>query len=286
MKDLGRLLIVLVFIVSIVFMSFAVVLYATHENWKKKADALTVELQSKEKQLKDLEKAKSALETALKLENEVLTAHRNALNTKTESLLKENTELVAENAELQKNLQNEVAATAAAHETLGRLRDRLDGASAALFKAQQQWSAMASELVQTIDQVHSYALQVTTYQSVSAQLAKDYRNVVEVLKKHNLKPEPSIYSGQPPAGICGIITVVRPKGMVEISVGSDSGIAKGHQLDVVRNREGRSAYVGKVEVIETAPDKAVAKVLADYRRGTVQVADEVQYIDVNEIAAP
>jgi hypothetical protein len=62
-------------------------------------------------------------------------------------------------------------------------------------------------------------------------------------------------------------------------------LTKGHQLDVVRNLEGRSSYVGKVEIIETAPDKSVAKILPEFRRGTVQKDDEVTYIDINSLTA-
>jgi hypothetical protein len=166
-----------------------------------------------------------------------------------------------------------------------RLRVRYDGASKALFDAQNDWVKMSTELVKKIDEAHSLALQVTTYQTVSSQLAKDYRDAVEVLKKHGLAADPDLYSGQPPAGIHGIVTEIRPRGIIEISVGADSGLIKGHRLDVVRNRDGRGSYIGKIEITETASDRAVARVLPEFRRGTVQRDDEVQYVDVNELTA-
>lgn len=286
MGTLGKLLIVLVFIASIMFMAFAVVLYATHTNWKEKADALQKELDSKNKQLADRTKEKTAIETALKMEKDNLAAQNVALAQKIITLNKENQDAKNEHNQLVQAREAAVESVRVAHVSLGTLRARYDGASEALFKAQKDWTSMASELVKTMDSVHSYALQVTTYQAIGEQLAKDYRNAVEVLKKHNLKLDPGIYLGQPPVGVCGIITAIRPKGMVEISVGSDSGLAKGHQLDVVRNREGKSMYVGKIKIISTEPDRAVGEVLIDYRRGIVQLDDEVKFIDITEIAAP
>jgi hypothetical protein len=142
----------------------------------------------------------------------------------------------------------------------------------------------STELSIKIDEAHSLALQLATYQSMCAQLAKDYADAMEVIRKHGLVPDPALYTRKPPAGIRGTVTEVRGK-IIEISVGSDSGLVRGHQLDVVRNRDGRSSYVGKVETTETAPDRAVAIVMPEFRRGIVQRGDEITYIEVTELTA-
>ena len=154
-----------------------------------------------------------------------------------------------------------------------------------LFDAQNDWVIMSTQLIKKGDEAHSLALQLATYQSICAQLAKDYADAMEVLRIHGQTPDPALYTRKPPAGIHGFVTEVRPRGIVEISVGTDSGLVKGHQLDVVRNRDGRSSYIGKIEIAETMPDRAVANVMPEFRRGTVQRDDEIIYIEVNELTA-
>jgi hypothetical protein len=164
-------------------------------------------------------------------------------------------------------------------------RAEVEGLRKDLRKAQEDWATLYSNLVAKTDEAHGLAMKLANYRSVGEKLAKDYRDAVDVLKQHGLKPEPSLYSGVPPKGIHGIITEVRPNGWVEISVGEDSGIIKGHRLDVVRNIDGRSSYIGKIEVVRAEADRSAAVILPEFRRGTVQQDDIVENIEVNELTA-
>ena len=285
MNLLGRLFIVLIFIGSIMLASFSVVLFATHTNWKIHAAKKEDELNKKTKEFTELQKQKEAMESALKLEIQRQADRGIALTEAVRQLDKNYKESQNEIADLQENLLKQTLAVQSAHETAERLRIRLDGANKALTDSQNDWVDMSTQLIKKTDEAHSLALQVTTYQSVSAQLAKDHADAIEVLRKHGLSAAPELYSHLPPAGIHGIVTEVRPKGIIEVSIGSDSGLVKGHQLDVIRDRDGRSSYVGKIEITETASDRAVAKVMPEFRRGVVQRGDEITYIEVNELTA-
>lgn len=74
----------------------------------------------------------------------------------------------------------------------------------------------------------------------------------------------------PPKGLVGIVLAVKDS-LIEISLGSDDGVQKGHRLDVLRD----STRLGKIEVIAIKPDKAVCKVLLDFRKGVIEVSDRV-----------
>ena len=285
MNLLGKLLIVLIFVGSIMLASFSVVLYATHTNWRERADKLQQDLQKKERDFNDLRKQRDDMEAALKLEKDRQASSVTALSNTVSQLTQENEEAKNKLATLERERSVAVAESQTSHETAERLRIRLDGVSKALLDSQNDWVSMSTDLVKKTDEAHGLAIQLATYQSTAAQLAQDYKNAMDVLRIHGLVPDPVAYSTQPPAGTRGSVTEVRPGRNVEISIGSDSGIVKGHQLDVVRNREGRSSYIGKVEVTNTAPDRAVAKEMPEFRRGVVQTGDEVMYIEVNELVA-
>ena len=285
MNLLGRLLIVLILIGSIIFMSFAVVLYATHTNWKEQANTLEQKLKTKTDEYNELQKSKETMETALRLEIKRQTDRGVALTEKVRQLTDDNTQAQKNITELNVQLAERIKTAELSLNELNALRTRLDGISKALFDSQNEWVDMSTQLTKKIDEAHGLALQLATYQSVCAQLAEDYKKAVEVLRKHGLSPDPELYASRPPAGIHGTVTEVRPRGIVELSIGSDSGLVKGHQLDVVRNRGGSSSYIGKVEITETAPDRAVARFMPEFSRGIVQRDDEVTYIEVNEITA-
>jgi len=285
MNLLGRLLIVLIFIGSIILASFSVVLYATHTNWKKRADEVQQVLQKKEKDFNELRKQREDMEAALKLENSRLANRVTALKIKESQLTEENDAAKVKLAELEQERVQAVAAVQTSQETAERLRLRLDGVSKALLDSQNDWVSMSTELVKMTDEAHGLAIDLANYQSTAVRLAEDYQKAMEVLRIHGLVPEPTVYSTQPPAGIRGVVTEIRPGGNVELSIGSDSGLVKGHQLDVICNREGRSSYVGKIEVTHSVADRAVARVMPEFRRGSVQTGDEVMYIEVNELVA-
>jgi len=285
MNLLGKLLIVLILVGSIIFMSFSIVLYATHTNWRERANKLDVDLKKKTDEFNELQRLKDSMETALQLE---ITRQRErgvALTESLRQLTSDCTEAREEVVSLRAELALQVAAVQASQETTERLRVRLDGASKALADAQNDWVDMSTQLVKKIDEAHSLALQLATYQTTAAQLAKDYAEVMEVLRIHGLSPDPALYTSKPPSGIHGTVTEVRPRGVIEISVGSDSGLVRGHQLDVIRDREGRSSYIGKIEITDAAPDRAVARVMPEFLRGIVQRGDKITYIEVNELTA-
>ena len=285
MNLLGRLFIVLIFIGSIMFMAMSVALYATHTNWKVRADTLAATLRDTEDRLRTLQTQKNDMESALRLEI-ASQANRNvALATRVRQLSQDNEEARDGLIDLRSQLDAQVATVASVSNETELLRIRLDEASARLFVSQNEWMAMSTELLKKMDEAHGLAIQVANYQTVSAQLAKDYRDAVEVLRRLGVTSDLSLYASQPPAGISGSVTEVRPGGVVEISIGSDSGIVRGHHLDIVRDRNGRRSYIGKIEITNVVADRAVARVMPEFRRGVVQRDDKVTYIDVNELVA-
>jgi biopolymer transport protein ExbD len=73
----------------------------------------------------------------------------------------------------------------------------------------------------------------------------------------------------------GVVLGVSEKGLVEISIGSDDGLSRGQRLEVYRHQTSTSAYVGRIEVIETRPDRAVCRILAEFLQRPVQKGDRV-----------
>ena len=69
----------------------------------------------------------------------------------------------------------------------------------------------------------------------------------------------------------GVVTAVGAKDLLEISIGSDDGLRKGHTLEVYR----ANSYLGRVIVRETWPDRAVVQIIPEYRKGMIKKGDRV-----------
>ena len=74
-----------------------------------------------------------------------------------------------------------------------------------------------------------------------------------------------------PPVVDGVVTAVGANDLIEISIGSDDGIRQGHTLEVYRD----ASYLGRVVIQSTEPDRAVARVLKDFRKGIIRKGDRV-----------
>jgi ABC-type multidrug transport system fused ATPase/permease subunit len=285
MNIIGKMFVILIFAMCIMIMVFAITIYATHTNWKNKAEALQKD--NTELTLKIEQFVKLRDDTEKKLYTEIVrkTNAIATLQSQVNTLTKENEKLTDENNKLSQERQVNISAVVLSGQNMEKLRAELEGYRKDFREAQKKWADLYTTLVAKIDEAHSLAMDLASFKAIGIQLAKDYKDAVEVLKKHNLLPQPELYSGVPPQGVHGLITQVRPGGWVEISIGSDSGLQKGHQLDIIRMISGRAMLVGKISIDSLQPDKAVAVIMPEFRRSTVQVGDRVEVINVNELTA-
>ena len=67
---------------------------------------------------------------------------------------------------------------------------------------------------------------------------------------------------------------VTGEGSVEVSIGSDDGLLKGHRLHVYRVG-GTPPYVGDIEVVETYPDRAVCRIDPKFYKSPMRRGDRV-----------
>jgi RNA polymerase sigma factor (sigma-70 family) len=80
----------------------------------------------------------------------------------------------------------------------------------------------------------------------------EYMNQIKQAEKELIPP--------PSTDLNGVIEKIDPKdaSLLSISIGSDAGLAKHHTLDVYRLKPA-PVYLGKIEIIEVSPQKAVGR---------------------------
>lgn len=280
MNIIGKIFVFAVFVMSLVFMSFAVALYSTHTNWreeitrtpdqvqagrplgyrlqldeaKKERETLTAEIARLTAEVAASEAARdqviAKIQTALEEKDKELQDLRKDKDVREDERQKAQDEVMIVRGELEK-----------ATKTVDDLRADIRGMQAKVDDQVGRTAELAGELHEKIS-----LLEIANERK--AQLEKQVANARMLLKQHGLAIESLPRDHVPTAG--GIVTAVADDS-VEVTLGGDDGIQMGHFLEVYRNDE----YLGRVQVISVKPDRCVGRVIRDFKRGDIQPGDRV-----------
>jgi hypothetical protein len=275
MNWLGKVFVVLILIMSLVFMGLAMAVYATHKNWKEVIDGpngLQKQLQEARTQFDQLKaqydrreaeltaEVEAEKQQAVKLEAErVSLAERNvAIQTELDQLKqtqRENTALVAATEENNKVLASQVA----------ELRQQIRATEATRDK-------LFEETLVATEKLHQVTGQYESAREMSEQLNRDLVGKVAVMDAHGIDPKTDP-SGVVPT-VDGLVSQVRRSAgaqFVEVTIGADDGLKPGTTVEVFRG----DRYLGRLNILTTSPDKSVGRVDRRYQTGQIQEGDRV-----------
>ena len=137
---------------------------------------------------------------------------------------------------------------------------------------------------QTRNQEDKIFNQDTTIRSIAARHSKSLEEAAflkKVVRLHGLETDPNVIARMlnPPVveGEVWNTQRARKRGnldLVEITIGSDDGLVKGHMLFVYRT-SGSGKYLGKIKLVNVTPDRAVGTVVEQAKNGIIQRGDNV-----------
>jgi len=274
MNQLGKILVGVLCVMSIILMALAVVVFSTQHNWKTISEAQNKEIKTLSEKNTQLGSDKTALEqqkNELKLS---LQQQIDKLSVKNADLEKENAQLKEEMDGFHASSDNAVKNAESTQQNLTNLYAQWAKLGEELSSAQMERQKIFADLVAANDRAQSLALDLATLTKTNQTLAKDYANARQLLDKLNYTLDPTAYTKIPPR-VQGTITEIRPTGMVELSIGSDDGILQGHRLHVYRENDGVASYLGVIEIVSTEPSKAVGRIIPELRNGNILRGDHV-----------
>jgi len=272
MNWLGKVFIVVILIMSLVFMGLSMAVYATHKNWKDVSDQLKTKL----------DQAKAEKEAAVNEANrkneelDRINASAIAQVAKLETELKDATEnnlrIQAELDTLNQNQREHIAAVKATQDLnqtltadVGNLRQEIKG-------EQQKRDSLFKQALAATEQLHQAAAEYNSARERSEQLTKQVAGMTSVMREKGIDPATDPNSIVPI--VEGIVNQIRRTSggqLVELSIGSDDGLKTGNTVEVSRG----DRYLGRLEIIETSPDKSVARVDRRFQQGQIQEGDRV-----------
>jgi hypothetical protein len=142
MNLVGKIFVVLIFVFSLVFMSFAIAVYATHRNWRDVVldpqTGLKQKLTQAETRYKELEQVRTRLETALANEKASAARAVAALEEEKNQLEARKDALEKQEAKLRQDTAVANAAMDAMQSTLAKLREEIESVRADISVARAE----------------------------------------------------------------------------------------------------------------------------------------------------
>jgi len=277
MTLLGKIFTGLIVMMSVLFLGLAISVYATHVNWREKHSEMAKELTVQSDVNRQLRERQADLTAAIALEQ---AARRYALAALETKLKTRSDELEVVQQELAKLTATEgitAGALVTAQNELTAITAEVKALRDEVRVAQQDVDRQFDVVVQLTDETNQMRRvksdlenRQRPLQSAVAAMKGAMEKLgvgIEVEKDGTVRTD---LDRVPPA-VRGEVIEIGEKDLVEISIGSDDGILVGHTLDVYRDQ----AYLGKVVVLKTSPDRAVAEILPEFKRGTIRKGDRV-----------
>lgn len=273
MNLVGKIFVGIIALMSVVCLTVSVVSFASHHNWKDKNEQLTKQLNDAKAEQQSLNSQKAELAKKIQEEKSVYVKTIAALETKTNALELENSTLKTENDKLNEDLAKRTEVITANNSYIDDLRQQLHTETVNLQSAQQLRANYLKDLAETIEKLHELSAVHGQLKDENEELLKSYDEALTVLNQNGLSPDASKYGDLPQFPVQGTIETVEEgaSGLILISIGSDDGLSVQNKLDVKRG----DSYLGKIEVVTLEPNRAVCKVLPEYRRGVMQQGDDV-----------
>ena len=272
MNTIGKIFVFALFIMSLVFMSFAVALYSTHTNWRDEIMRTREQIKAGQQlgykaQLDQAKTDRNNLSAEItKLQSEVAAseAARDQVVAKIQTALEEkNKDLEV----LRKEKEARELEREKAQAELAAARKELEAASKVVAELRSEVRTQQDKVDEQVDRAAKIASELHEKESFleiaserKAQLEKQVANARLLLQQSGLSIDNLPRDAVPK--IDGVVTNVIDDS-IELSLGGDDGLQMGHELDVYRNDQ----YLGRVRVVSIKPDKAVAVVIREFAGG-------------------
>ena len=270
MTLLGKIFTVLIFIMSVLFMAFAVMTFATHRNWRDAAEKLKKQVEEGVIANQQFEAQKRVLEAQIAFEQ---AARRAALATLQGKIAKYELDLETNKKNLEKTTSSLTEATQAAklaEEQLTAATAELVAARSDLQVAMNDRDDQFKKAVEFYDKNNQAKNQLEILQERNESLQAQYSSLVRIADAAGIGPETEVYAKPPPID-ARITKVKEASGLVEISIGSDDGIKTGHTMEVYRGKD----YLGSITIRETESDRAVGEINKKLQRARIVEGDHV-----------
>jgi DNA repair exonuclease SbcCD ATPase subunit len=270
MNLLGKILTVLILVLSIGFMFASFFVYASHRNWKDEAQRISSDLSAAQQENRELDAKIQQEKIKLASERAARASALAVLEQRAQKAEQERMEAARTLQQLQQSQRQAVQALTGSQETLANLKAEVDRLRADVKKAESDRDEMFQQVVALkVKELEAEGVR-RRLESQNRAAINELSKATAVLRANGLSADSPLTKVPPPLD-GQVVSVDNDNGYVRVSIGDDEGLQKNHTLEVFR----RGQYLAKVRVIKTYSDESVAKVMDGFRKGAIRVGDSV-----------
>lgn len=272
MNLLGKIFVVLILLFSVFLMAFAMVVYATHKNWKEEATAVQSRLSQARTANEELQQRYDRLDSQLKAELEAAQQEVRKLESERVALLNQNSTIQKDLDQLMQDRREATAMVASTQENNVGLMKEVTGLRQEIRDTQQARDESFASTLKATTELHEKQSRLASALERMNQLVRQLGDSTALLLRNGIDPDTDPDALAP--HVRGVVSAThRTAGsqLIEISIGADDGLKPGHTVEVFRG----DRYLGRAEILKTEPDRAVARILRRFQKGQIQEGDHV-----------
>ncbi|MBV08375.1 hypothetical protein [Rubinisphaera sp.] len=286
MSLIGKFFVVMQILLSVTFMGFAATVFTYQADWKGKAEA-------EQKAKQQVQTEKDNLQAEFDKYKADTTSTIAAAEDRAEraesanSALQLNlTDAKMEKERLANALQSQTALVKIAEDEAEARRTEAMAQRVVNKELHEKLTDRIAKSLESEDKLYNLRIEKDNLVNKNKNLIEQQAFLEKVVRNNNLETDPRIYNAQnePPPIVNGLVinAAVDDRGavdLVEVSLGSDDGLVKGHRLEVWRSGlledGGEAKYLGQIELVFVDSDHAVGKVVQKAKNGIIKRGDNV-----------
>ena len=273
MTLLGKSFTVVIFLLSLTFMVLALAVNASHRNWRDVVlgpSGYKERIEAISRENEQLEDAQQRAQADLAREQVARRTALAALQTQLDQLQSELALRISSVQKLEGELSNLSQLDKIRAEELQSLTDTTEKLREQIRKEQNDRDKLFAQTLELQDHLNEARGVRLALQTRNENLQKELTRFREVADHMGIDPDEPLH-GAPPERNGNVLVVNRSKGLAEVSIGQDDGLRTGHELDVTRD----DRFIGRLRVLKTSPNRAVAQIMKDYSEGFILEGDRV-----------
>lgn len=285
MSFVGKFFVVMQILLSVTFMGFAVTVFTYQTDWKataQKEEKGKQELQLQNQNLQgEFDKFRQDNTVALKDAQD----RADLSETARDNLKRQVEDMKNESQRLANDLQSQTSLAEIAEVEAEDRRSEAMTQRMANSELHTKLKSKTDESLKAEDE--RYSLEVTRDSLIikNKALTKELAFLRKVVRNNNLETDPRIYAAQtdPPPKVDGIVLQAAKNkqgsvDLIEISLGGDDGLVKGHLLSLYRSglQDGEDAkYLGQIKLVHVDSDRSVGIIVQKAKSGIIKRGDNV-----------
>lgn len=270
MNLFGKILTGLILVSSLVFFVVAVMVGASHTNWKKKAQDMSEAAQRFADQAQAAKRIRDDAEKQFRTEQVARALQISNLNSQIEILKEQVRTLTADHQQATEDKENYQRSLNETRGAIAKLDSEIEGLKKTNADYLNKIVETKNSVVSLTNQKYNLENELALIKERESALADQNTVMTKALKIREIDPH------APTADIAPrldgqIVQVDRQLNLIIANLGLDDGLRVGHTLEI--HRDGR--FVGSAEVVSTDNNRSAAKLIDDLMQRQVQQGDHV-----------